>query len=127
MIGTFRQVSDATKKKIQKVITNKEIFVIFSAFEAVSQDTFKGYRLNIEDKICDGKVKFAVLWTPWDDGKSEIWYESDVIENPTYLDAAVCANDMIHKTGDEHHVFLEEVLECGKVNGIKILSYYMGS
>jgi len=64
----------------------------------------------------------------WGDDKSETYY-SDVLENPTWLDIAVCANKMIHTVRDSHHRFLEGVYRMkGKtINGVKVYTFSMGS
>ena len=36
-------------------------------------------------------------------------YESDVYHNPTWLDVCVIANEMICRTGNFHHVYLEGI------------------
>jgi hypothetical protein len=132
MIGTYRQVSDASNTAIKKVISDKEAYVRYCAFKRIQAPPNvafeeQQYEYNLDDVIIEGKAKFAVLWTPWDEEKPEIWYESEIIENPTNLDAAVYANDMIHKTGDTHHIFLEQIIQCGVVNGMTIFTYAMGS
>jgi hypothetical protein len=51
-----------------------------------------------------------------------------VVEDPTWLDVAVLANDMIHTSGDFHHVFLEGINEIGHdADGTQIYQFAMGS
>jgi len=61
-------------------------------------------------------------------------YISDVLENPTWLDLVLCANDMINTTGDNHHIFLESVYpdESGKFSldeksFVKLYKFSMGA
>ena len=70
---------------------------------------------NLADVAINGKVILTQSHDSfWGEGKP---YQSDVIENPTWLDLAVLANDMIEVAGDYHHIFFENVYPC-KVAGI---------
>jgi len=62
---------------------------------------------NLHEVAVEGKV----IFTQNHDGfwGAGISYQSDVIENPTWLDVAVLANEMIKIVGDYHHIFLEGV------------------
>ena len=80
------------------------------------------------DEVCHaGKVIFVSEAGNWGD----CTFQSEAIENPTWLDATVQAEAMIRTTGDYHHVFLESVAEVapdGDVPfGITALALVMGS
>ena len=55
-------------------------------------------------------------------------YCSHVMIDPTWLQIAVCANDMINVTGDEAHYFLEGIRYIGDCeNDGKVFEFVMGS
>jgi len=55
-------------------------------------------------------------------------YTSAMIETPTWLDVALCADAMIRVTGDEHHIFLENVFATGEIiHGVGVYNLVMGS
>jgi len=74
----------------------------------------------------EGKIQFIVLK---DEG--EFWrhddYESPVLENPTWLEVCLHANDMIIKTGDLHHIYLEGINVDTEVEGVSVANFSMGS
>ncbi len=49
---------------------------------------------------------FVMGNVPYDTRKG---YRSPIMENPTWLEVALLANDMINCTGDNHHVYLEAI------------------
>ena len=55
-------------------------------------------------------------------------YFSPVLTNPTWLDLAVAANEMIRTTGDFDHCFFEDFKIIGvNVNGVQAVDLFMGS
>lgn len=54
-------------------------------------------------------------------------YTSPIVENPTWLQVAILANEMIKTTGDTHHIFLESIQLVKEENGIKQMEFWMGS
>ena len=55
-------------------------------------------------------------------------YLSDVIEDPSWIDVAMMANEMIHTIQDYHHVFLEGIcVDSVDSNGVQIVKFSMGS
>lgn len=113
-----KRVDEAVKKNGQKP------YVIYSAY----QHDEDGIPINNLDEIAvEGNVKFVEMGdTFFGDGSN---YESDVFYNPTWLDVAVLANEMIIATGDKHHVFLEGVIHTGREQGagIQTVRFCMGS
>lgn len=83
---------------------------------------------DMNDIAIEGK---AVLVAPFD----EFWadegedYRSEVVENPTWLDLAVLADEAINTTGDYHHHFFEGIRPWGVPADDSIPEYYfvMGS
>lgn len=87
--------------------------VRFSAYET---DTEGLPCDNLDKVVVQEKVRFTCDW-----------WKSDVLENPTWMDVAVCADAMITATGDLHHVFLEGVKLVETVDGVQIMELVMGS
>ena len=93
-------------------------FIIYSAWDTiqVSENEIQYYD-NIDDVAVTGRVQFRTDFedffgsTPLGERKN---YVSEVVEDPTWLDLALLANDMINCTGDNHHVFLEGIEKTGQ-------------
>ena len=72
---------------------------------------------NLDEIAFRGLVMFIEIRQSlhgFKDGKTDsIVYTSPVTHNPTFLDVAACADDMLHVMGDEHHVFLSRVSIIG--------------
>lgn len=81
---------------------------------------------NLHEVAVKGKAIFVGLYDSfWGKGKD---YQSEVMENPTWLDVAVAANKMIQVTGDYHHVFLEDVYKTNyEIDGVPVYYLSMGS
>ena len=54
-------------------------------------------------------------------------YTSQLVENPTWLEVAQFADDMIRITGDYHHVYLEGIEVIEEKDRIKKAIFCMGS
>lgn len=54
-------------------------------------------------------------------------YISQLVENPTWLEVAQLADDMIQITGDYHHVYLEGIEVIEEKDGVKKAIFCMGS
>lgn len=87
---------------------------------------------NLDEVAVPGKVVLTQERDTFYGGPKSRSYRSVVLENPTWLQVAVCANEMIKVTRDHHHVFLEgldkkgeERTETGEV--ITIYEFSMGS
>jgi hypothetical protein len=113
-----KRVNEAVKKNGQKP------YVIYSAYQC-DED---GIPIdNLDEIAIEGNCVFVETGdTFYGDGSS---YESDVFYNPTWLDIAVLANEMIKTTQDMHHVFLEGIIHTDKEQeaGRKIVRFCMGS
>ena len=97
-----------------------EVLISFSAYDSDENEIPIN---NLTDVVVKGKVKFISPKGIWRNEK----YISKVVENPTWLDIAILANEMILKTQDTHHVFLEDVEYVREEKGIKIYDFIMGS
>ena len=132
MLAIFQVSAEPASKEWKKryqVITNEvcskvkgECLVRFSAYK---KDKAGLPVNNLHFIAVPGKVVVVERHGPsWGNGKD---YKSAVRTNPTWLDLAVIANDMIHKTGDRRHIYLEDCEVVSIKNGIKYVELYMGS
>ena len=89
---------------------NGKVVVTYSAYK---NDT-KGVPINNLDEVAfQGSLKFYREWDPELLKSLKIKnsqpYESKKISNPTWIDICKLANDMLKKTKNNHHVFLEDI------------------
>jgi len=108
---------DAIHDKVEAYIKKtgkRKVFVLYSAYSTDKH----GVPINNLDKIAvKGKCQFV-------EGK----YKSPVMENPTWLQMTALANEMIKKTKDTHHCYLEGVRRTKKkTDGIAVYNFSMGS
>ena len=86
---------------------------------------------NLNDVAVEGKCVFVQeyesFWDNIDRGPAGTDYVSMVKENPTWLEVAVMADDMMGVTGDHHHQFLESIRQIDSVDGVKTMTFFMGS
>jgi hypothetical protein len=113
---------EAIQARVEKAVKG-ECFVEFSACE---EDDDGVPVDNLDEVAWEGRCRFVQEGeTFFGNGKG---YRSEVLENPTWLQVAVLANEMIKATGDEHHVFLESVDDTGEEEGgVAIVEFGMGS
>ncbi|MBU6954017.1 MULTISPECIES: hypothetical protein [unclassified Hahella] len=100
----------------------EECVVIYSAY---GEDA-KGMPVNnLHEVAVEGQV---IVVQPhdafWGEGTG---YQSKPLQNPTWLDLAKSANQMIHTTGDYHHVYLEDFEIVGTKDGVSYIQLLMGS
>lgn len=123
--GSKREVmNDAVKAALPE---GEKMHVYYSVYKT-SKTT--GLPLNNLNTIAvRGKVIITESREEFWGGKESESYQSDVLENPTWLDIAVAANAMIITVRDFHHIFIEGVYarKGKKINGIKVYSFAMGS
>ena len=134
--GVYEQIHDRVNKYIEEnrdVVKTKDIdykTMTFAEIEEVtahSPGTYRNYVLysaydnytdNLDKVAVEGRVQFfeecddpnemgfVMGNVPYDTRKD---YRSPIMENPTWLEVALLANDMINCTGDNHHVYLEAI------------------
>ena len=100
---------------------HKEFHMSYSAFSEEDDVPVD----NLDEIAIEGKVQF-IQEQNYGEGER---YVSPVVENPTWLQVAVLANEMINTTGDTHHVFLEGIKKLkgkGK-DGASLYGFSMGS
>jgi len=96
--------------------------VVYSAFELDAD----GLPVDNLDKVAvEGRCIFMQKHDPFF-GKGQN-FTSGEFSSPTWLQVCWVANEMIHVTGDQHHVFLEGVRLLKEENGVKYLDLEMGS
>jgi len=96
--------------------------VVFGAFELDAD----GLPVDNLDKVAvEGRCIFMQKHDPFF-GKGKD-FTSGEFSSPTWLQVCWVANEMIHVTGDQHHVFLEGVRLLKEENGVKCLDLEMGS
>jgi len=95
--------------------------VIYSAYE----DGKDGSAIdNLDECPIEGKVIFIRERDSFAIGL----YQSEIFENPTWLEICGSANDSIIQTGDYHHIFLEGIyIERKEEDGVRIARLIMGS
>lgn len=136
-------VMNAMNAKVEAAIKaagHKRCYVSYSAYDSDDSDVPID---NLDNVAIEGKVVFASKRNEFYGGEKSKNYQSEVIENPTWLQVCVYANEMIKTTRDLHHVFLEgvdisdpyvfesrtrtEELEKLLDNGVLIYEFIMGS
>ena len=79
---------------------------------------------NLDEVAVRGRVQFVDDFGLWHSGEP---YVSPIVSNPTWLEVAVLANEMIKVTGDYHHIFLEGITVRHTDGDVKIMEFSMGS
>ena len=108
-----KQASLDDYMRIDRDLSNGKVYRDQVSFSAYADD----WSDNLDEVAIEGRVMMKTKHQSFFGGMSEAVrqdYESEVLENPTWLDLCLCANDMINCTGDNHHVFLEAVHKTGQ-------------
>lgn len=113
MQSAFEMINRQVHNYIKRHRPNDEVHVVFSVYQYVTESLDEvalphNSQIRAEDHAYD-------------------YYQSEIIDNPTWLDLCVFANDMIQITGDYHHVFLEGVENKGQEGNTGIYEFVMGS
>ena len=134
----------ASWKEIEEAYAHKpgqyRNYVSYSAYHSTDDDVYVD---NLDEVAVEGRVQFVeevdepsevtgmVMGNvPYDTRKN---YISPVMENPTWLEVALLANDMINCTGDNHHIFLEAIrpseskFTLDEKSFVKVYKFCMGS
>jgi hypothetical protein len=120
----YKEASKKIADKIKARLGGSRMDVIYSAYKT-DQDRIPID--NLDEVAFEGKIRIREKKESyWGDKNSED-YESRVLENPTWLDLAVIANECIQTVRDFHHVFLEGFTVVGEEDGVKIATLWMGS
>jgi len=112
-------------------LSNKKVYRDQVSFSAYAED----WSDNLDEVAVEGRIQIQSEHHSFFGGMAEEVredYKSEILTNPTWLDLCLCANDMIHCTGDNHHIFLEAVHKTGSFtlddkSFILIYDFSMGS
>lgn len=132
---------DAIEKRIIaacEAAGHKRVRVFYSAYDSDDDDNPMD---NLDKIAAKGKVVLIGEKDDFYGGEASRSYVSEVLENPTWLQVAVCANAMIRRVRDLHHIFLEGISEAMMIEsrqlrekvdalygkGIKVYQFDMGS
>lgn len=119
----YREASDAIDKKVNEGV-GKESVVQYSAYET----TEDGIPIdNLSDVPIEGKIQLRASADDYWGGENSEGYISPIVDSPTWLEIAVLADEMIRKTRDRHHSFLEGIHVLKEEDGVKICRFSMGS
>jgi sugar phosphate isomerase/epimerase len=108
---------------------HKKVRVIYSAYK--TDDETDESIDNLDEIAAYGKIRLVKEPNEYWGGKEGRHYRSKILENPTWLQVALCANRMIRVTRDSHHVFLECIDMLPKEKqieeGVTLYRFGMGS
>jgi hypothetical protein len=111
---------DSIQNRIKRRVGPKSV-VFFSAY-ALDADRIPID--NLDDVPVTGKLR--VRGTRSQRIQRSESYESSILENPSWLDLCVFANEQIIATRDREHRFLENIEVIEIVDGIKIVKLCLG-
>ena len=117
--------------KTDSDLQNGKVYRDQVSFSAYSYD----WHDNLDEVAVEGRIQLQTKYQDFFGGMSADVredYKSEILTNPTWLDLCLCANDMIHVTGDNHHIFLEAVHKTGQFtlddkSFVLIYDFSMGS
>lgn len=121
LMEKYRIIQDKVINGI-KSIGSKEIIVVYKAYE---EDTQQMPIDNLEQIAVQGKVRFASSANVYGRKITGLDYLSKIFVNPTWLQAAFLANQMLEKNGERRRICLENILVCRRENGIKKAVFLM--
>ncbi len=99
--------------------------------KALDFNTINPLRRIFEESLTFSFIQQGLGIDDWVLRLKSMDYRSDVLENPTWLQVAVHADEMIRVTNDHHHVFLEGLDKLPKKQqteaGVTLYEFCMGS
>lgn len=124
----FSKKLDEMDAQITAAVKEKGKFKTVRVYYGAYPTTPKGSpKNNLSKTAVKGKCRFVQERDEFYGGKKSKNYTSPVVENPTWLDLTVLANDMIATTKDSHHCFLEGLEKVKEENGVTYYEFVMGS
>lgn len=144
---TLVSINDQNNRVVEAIESDgKKVLVYFSVTEVFRYHRDTMMVADILDQVAvKGKVRFMAKYEVDMDelsgkefreynekyGVTLEDYESEDLENPTWLEVAKAANDMLLITGDYHYIFLEGIREKGEMDAqggpVKVYHFLMGS
>lgn len=116
----FEEAMSKIEERVIQAIAGERL-VSYSAYKYDSNEIPID---NLDEIAVQGKVYFFAEHITTGPGTN---YTSPIVDNPTWLQVAILANEMIKTTGDTHHIFLESIQLVKEENGIKQMEFWMGS
>lgn len=119
-----RQIDDKIRAALEAAGHKREL-VTYSAYKSDAEDCPID---NLDQVAVQGRCVLVAAADDYWGGSRSKPYRSPVLENPTWLQVCVCANAMIRRTRDQHHVFLEGLVKLKKpIKGVPAYRFSMGS
>lgn len=123
---TIKQLDEFIEKTIKEQNKSKKVWLTLSLWETEDNDDIEfgdcqvfAPDLTSNSPVYEGKVIFGA-------GYPNKTY-SKVINNPTWRDIIVISNNLIIKTRDYDHSFLESIHFGKEENGIRYYDLWFGS
>lgn len=113
-------------QKINKAIKasgSRKSIVIYRAY---IEDTQQMPIDNLDQVAVQGKVRFASSASVYGRQLTEKDYLSKIVVNPTWLQVAIFANEMLEKTNQRERICLEDVVVVRQDYGVKKAVFSMG-
>jgi hypothetical protein len=114
-------------ERVSRAILEKHKWEPIVHYSAYSLDDDDEPVDNLDEVAVRGRVVLVAGRSEYFGGKASKSYRSEVMHSPTWLQVAVCADEAIHSTRDEHHVFLEALSKKGKEEDVTIYEMALGS
>ena len=113
----WKAICERVKKHI-----GEDTDVRFSAY----RDTRGGLPLdNLDDIAIKGKAVIVASAVPFWGGEESSGFQSEMLEDPSWLELCAVLHEQIERTGDRHHVYIEDVEPVGytKIDGKRVGKY----
>lgn len=126
MSDQYQNMMIKIEQAIKASNPKRKVRVCYSAYKSDENDNAID---NLNEIAVHGKIRLVEMAEKFWGGKKSKDYKSEILENPTWLDITVCANEMIRTTRDTHHCFLEGIRKAISQNekDVVIYNFSMGS
>ena len=118
MAEEWGKLQNKVKEIVEK--TGQVCVVIYNAHPGF-------WRIFPIDNLDETAIEGSVIFIREPNEFTTVRYESEVIRNPTWKDVCILANEMVLRTCDIHHRYLEDVEIIDRTNEIQIAKFIMGS
>lgn len=111
------------ERKIREAVLDKghrRVMVSYSNFEKTAEGKYVD---NLHKVAFKGTMILVAEPAEHSKGKA---YRSEALENPTWLQIAICANRMILRTRNRSHYFLDGFKEIAQSDGVATCVFVMG-
>ncbi len=114
-------------EKIDAAVKNNGQKKVYVSYAAGPTDENDDHIDNLHEIAAKGKIILVAQSDDFYGGPKSKNYQSEILENPTWLQICVCANAMIRCTRNTHHVFLEGIEKKSIINNVTTYEFLMGS